>query len=192
MRNAETRPSDMVQSAEPPVDSGRHGLSFGWRPSPYPWSDLVGLPRDPADPAPVPPARPHAVHPSTVHMPGIRYPTRARHRGRSYNETSPVPRGEPGRRLRDPVAALTRTPAVVTQSCAGCRLLGCSSSSRSCRSTSRSAMVRRSRSMSQWVRTCRVGLASGSMTSGRVAVRPHRQVHSKGISSASTENGTTD
>ena len=52
-------------------------------------------------------------------------------------------------------------------------------------------MVRRSSSMSQWVRWCFSGFASGAVASGRSAVRPQRQVHSNGISSASTENGTT-
>ncbi len=36
------------------------------------------------------------------------------------------------------------------------------------------------------------GFASGAATSGRTAVRPQRQFHSNGISSASTEKGTTE
>ncbi len=65
-----------------------------------------------------------------------------------------------------------------------------SSDSRSSSRTSSSAMVRRSSSMSQWVRCGRVGLGSGRVASRSRASAPQRHSHSAGTS-ASTEKGTT-
>ncbi len=65
-----------------------------------------------------------------------------------------------------------------------------SSFSRSSRSTSSSAVVRRSMSMSQWVRGGLTGLASGVSAFARVAIAPQRHSHSAGRS-ASMDIGTT-